>query len=190
MLTITFYCSSWCYYCRCPSRGEEEAWSRQGPQDAYLGQALKGEEKILCRAVLFYYFFYLSCIILPAWLLESAIPVLYPVQCIWGFPLNQCYRRLTFDQSTVKEEGYCIDVPGRICRSSPKRRAGAMVVIKFKNCQHWQRMIHHTNLLDLHLRFALAVYKYASMMLDGLGCIPQKMLCSNMIYKGFYRAIK
>lgn len=56
MLTIILPPSSWRYHCRCPSRGEEEAGSRQGPQDAYLGQALKRGEEDLCRAMFFYYF--------------------------------------------------------------------------------------------------------------------------------------
>jgi ribosomal protein S9 len=34
--------SSRCHYCRCSSRGEEEARPCQGPQDAHLGQAVNG----------------------------------------------------------------------------------------------------------------------------------------------------
>lgn len=56
--------SSWCYQCRCSSCGEEEAGSRQGSQDAYLGQALKSG--IWCQRCFSLFFSHPPCIISPA----------------------------------------------------------------------------------------------------------------------------
>jgi small subunit ribosomal protein S9 len=79
---------SWCHYCRCPSRGEEEARSRQGPQDAHLGQALRRE---FCRAL----FFYQSCIILPSMAGRHACSISC-TQCIWGFHSMNCVSTVIF----------------------------------------------------------------------------------------------
>lgn len=106
-----------CDYCRCPSCGEKEAWSRQGPQDAYLGQALKREKIIVerCFSTISFY----SCIILPAWLLDAS-PVLYPVQCIWGFSFNQCYQWRPHLTEVLKAGFglHCRCTWQRLCRSS------------------------------------------------------------------------
>lgn len=69
--------SSWCYYRRCSSCREKEAGPRQGPQDAYLGQALKWFIERRCL------FSYLPCIILPP-MAARASPVLYPVLNAYG----------------------------------------------------------------------------------------------------------
>jgi small subunit ribosomal protein S9 len=69
--------SSRCHYCRCSSRGKEEAGPCQGPQDAHLGQAVKTE---FCRAMRF---LYQSCIILPSMAGRHACSISC-TQCIWG----------------------------------------------------------------------------------------------------------
>lgn len=71
------FVSSWCHYRRCPTRGEEEAGSCQGAQNAYLGQAVKmGSCAKRC-------FFYLSCIIYQPWQLERQFCSISCTQCIW-----------------------------------------------------------------------------------------------------------
>lgn len=76
-LLLTSY-FSWCHYCRCSPRGEEEAGSCQGPQDAHLGQAVKTEfcvercVSFFINHVLFYH----------PW--RVAMPVLYPVLNAYG----------------------------------------------------------------------------------------------------------
>lgn len=78
--------SSRCYYCRCPSGGEKEAGSCQGPQDACLGQAVKPKRN---KAIFFSsdtILYYLSHVLFHL----HGIPrcqfcsISY-TQCIWGF---------------------------------------------------------------------------------------------------------
>lgn len=70
---------SWCYYGRCTARGEKEARSRQGPQDAYLGQ----EVKIVSFPLVLYF---LSCIMFLLWRIRLRLldisPALVSIHCI------------------------------------------------------------------------------------------------------------
>jgi small subunit ribosomal protein S9 len=61
-LAFTNFFLSWCHYCRCSSCREKEAWSRQGSQDAYLGQALNGR-----RFLEYFPFLFQYCIIHQPW---------------------------------------------------------------------------------------------------------------------------
>lgn len=83
--------SSWCHHCRCSPRGEEEAGSCQGPQDAHLGQAVKTEfcvercVSFFINHVLFYH----------PW--RVAMPVLYPVLNAYGaFIQSYCASYTTY----------------------------------------------------------------------------------------------
>jgi small subunit ribosomal protein S9 len=87
---------SWCYYCRCSSGREEEAWSRQGSQDAYLGQALRDGYCSLRFPLVHRAFWSFPLVSFPSCFYTVLFPpamaprvrelfyILYS-QCIWGF---------------------------------------------------------------------------------------------------------
>lgn len=93
---------SWCYYCRCASCRAKEARSCQGPQDAYLGQAVKA---FWGPALLFNFSIYHVLFHRPGHS-NCQLCSISCTQCRWGFindinPIQLVCQTISMDDESI-----------------------------------------------------------------------------------------